>query len=315
MTAGEHAEHRPVLADAVITALDPAPEARLVDATFGRGGHTERLLGCLGPEGALLALDRDAEAVAHGRQRFVDDPRFRIRQSPFSAVAEAVAAEGWAEGVDGILADLGVSSPQLDRPERGFSFREEGPLDMRMDTTTGVTAAQWLATVSEQELVRVLREYGEERHARRVARALTAAREAGRLETTTELAETVRAAIPGPGERGKDKATRTFQAVRMAVNAELAELDGFLAGALAALRPGGRLAVIAFHSLEDRAVKRFIREEAKDCVCPPDFPVCRCDKVARLRPVGKPVRPSEAECRDNPRARSAIMRVAERLAA
>jgi 16S rRNA (cytosine1402-N4)-methyltransferase len=314
VTSRENADHRPVLAEAMVTALNPAPEARLVDATFGRGGHAERLLGCLGSEGALLALDRDAEAVAYGRQRFADDPRFRIRQSPFSAIAEAVAAEGWT-GVDGILADLGVSSPQLDRAERGFSFREEGPLDMRMDATTGVTAAQWLATVSEQELVRVLREYGEERHARRVARAILAARAAGRLETTTELADTVRAAIPGPGERGKDKATRTFQAVRMAVNAELTELDGFLAGAVAALRPGGRLAVIAFHSLEDRAVKRFIREEARDCVCPPDFPVCRCNKVARLRPVGKPIRPTENECHDNPRARSAILRVAERLAA
>lgn len=315
VTSRENADHRPVLAEAVVTALSPAPEARLVDATFGRGGHAERLLGCLGPEGALLALDRDAEAVAHGRTHFAGEPRFRIRQSPFSAIAEAVAAEGWTEGVDGILADLGVSSPQLDRPERGFSFREEGPLDMRMDATTGVTAAQWLATVSEQELVRVLREYGEERHARRVARAILTARASGRLETTTDLADTVRAAIPGRGERGKDKATRTFQAVRMAVNAELAELDGFLAGAVAALRPGGRLAIIAFHSLEDRAVKRFIREEARDCVCPPDFPVCRCDKVARLRPVGKPVRPSEDECRGNPRARSAILRVAERLAA
>jgi 16S rRNA (cytosine1402-N4)-methyltransferase len=315
VTEEEQTEHRPVLAEAVVTALAPAPDARLVDATFGRGGHAERLLACLAEGGALLALDRDADAVAQGRARFGADPRFRIRHRPFSAVAEVVAAEGWRDGVDGILADLGVSSPQLDHAERGFSFREEGPLDMRMDATSGETAAEWLARVSETELVRVLREYGEERHARRVARAITAARDAGRMTTTTELAETVRAAIPGRGERGKDKATRTFQAVRMAVNAELAELDEFLAAAVAALRPGGRLAVITFHSLEDRAVKRFIREEARECVCPPDFPVCRCDKVARLRPVGKPVRPSEAECRDNPRARSATLRVAERLAA
>jgi 16S rRNA (cytosine1402-N4)-methyltransferase len=311
----EEGEHRPVLAEAAIAALAPGPDARLVDATFGRGGHAARILAALGPQGALLALDRDTDAVDHGRDRFGADPRFRIRHGPFSAVAEAVAGEGWTDGADGILADLGVSSPQLDRPERGFSFRAEGPLDMRMDATRGETAAEWLARVDEVELVRVLREYGEERHARRVARALLAAREAGRLGTTGELAETVRAAIPGRGEPGKDKATRTFQAVRMAVNDELGELDAFLAGAVTALRPGGRLVVITFHSLEDRAVKRFIREEARDCVCPPDFPVCRCDKVARLRPVGKPVRPSEEECRTNPRARSAMMRVAERLAA
>ena len=315
MTAGQSSEHRPVLEDAAVAALAPAADARLVDATFGRGGHSARLLTDLGSDGALLALDRDAEAVEHGRTRFGADPRFRIRQLPFSAIAEAVAAEGWTAGVDGILADLGVSSPQLDRAQRGFSFREEGPLDMRMDATRGPTAAEWLATVTEAELVRVLADYGEERHARRVARAILAAREAGQLATTTDLAETVRAAVPGRGERGKDKATRTFQAVRMAVNDELGELDGFLAGALSALRPGGRLVVIAFHSLEDRAVKRFIRDEARECVCPPDFPVCRCDKVARLRAVGKPVRPSEAECDTNPRARSAIMRVAERLAA
>ena len=304
-----------MLEDAAVAALAPAADARLVDATFGRGGHSARLLTELGGDGALLALDRDAEAVEYGRTRFGADPRFRIRQLSFSAIAEVVVAEGWTAGVDGILADLGVSSPQLDRAQRGFSFRAEGPLDMRMDATRGPTAAEWLATVTEAELIRVLADYGEERHARRVARAILAAREAGQLATTTDLAETVRAAVPGRGERGKDKATRTFQAVRMAVNDELGELEGFLAGALAALRPGGRLVVIAFHSLEDRAVKRFIREEARECVCPPDFPVCRCDKVARLRAVGKPVRPSEAECETNPRARSAIMRVAERLAA
>ncbi|MFA9461425.1 16S rRNA (cytosine(1402)-N(4))-methyltransferase RsmH [Thiohalorhabdus methylotrophus] len=314
MTA-DHGEHLPVLAEAAVEALLPGPGRRLVDATFGRGGHSARILERLGGEGRLLALDRDPEAVDHGRSLFGADPRFRIDRYPFSRLAEAVAEAGWPDGVDGVLADLGVSSPQLDDPHRGFSFRGEGPLDMRMDPGTGASAAEWLRGVDSGELERVLREYGEERHARRVARAIIAAREQTGLATTTGLAEVVRSAVPGRGEPGKDKATRTFQAIRMAVNDELGELEAFLAAAVEVLRPSGRLVVIAFHSLEDRMVKRFIREEARSCVCPPDFPVCRCDKVARLRPVGKPLRPEAGEQEANPRARSAIARVAERLAA
>ena len=316
MSMAESPEHQPVLAEAAVAALHPESSLRVVDATFGRGGHSQRILARLGGEAALLALDRDPEAVAFGQQAFADDPRFRIRRTPFSRLAEAVAAEGWGDGVDAVLADLGVSSPQLDDAGRGFSFREGGPLDMRMDPEAGQSAAEWLAVVAEGELQRVLRDYGEERFAKRVARAIVAAREeGGGLRTTEQLAEVVRAAVPGRGEPGKDKATRTFQAIRMAVNAELDELDAFLQAAVTVLRPGGRLVVIAFHSLEDRAVKRFIRDEASDCVCPPDFPVCRCDKVARLKPVGKPLRPEPAESEANPRARSAIARVAERLAA
>ncbi|KPV39505.1 16S rRNA methyltransferase [Thiohalorhabdus denitrificans] len=311
--AAEGRQHLPVLAEAAVDALRPGPDRRLVDATYGRGGHARLILDRLGETGELLALDRDPEAVAHGRAEFASDPRFRILRHPFSRIGPAVAEAGWTEGVDGILADLGVSSPQLDDAARGFSFREEGPLDMRMDPGAGPSAAEWLREVDPGELERVLREYGEERHARRVARAILAARE--RLATTGDLAEVVRAAVPGRGEPGKDKATRTFQAVRMAVNDELGELEAFLEAAVEVLRPGGRLVVIAFHSLEDRMVKRFIREEARDCVCPPDFPVCRCDKAARLRPVGKPLRPGPEEREVNPRARSAIARVAERLAA
>lgn len=307
--------HLPVLGEEAVAALCPESAARVVDATFGRGGHARRILARLDEASALLALDRDPAAVASGERDFGDDPRFRIRRLPFSRLGEALREAGWADGVDAILADLGLSSPQLDDPRRGFSFRAGGPLDMRMDPDAGAPASEWLATVAPAELERVLREYGEERFARRVARAIVAAREAGRLRTTEELAEVVRAAVPGRGEPGKDKATRTFQAIRMAVNAEPEELAAFLAAAVEGLRPGGRLVVIAFHSIEDRAVKEFIREEARDCVCPPDFPVCCCDKVARLRPVGKPLRPGAAECEANPRARSAIARVAERLAA
>lgn len=315
MSKAEQPEHRPVLAEQAVDALRPESAARIVDATFGRGGHSQRILARLGPGAALLALDRDPEAVAFGERAFGDDPRFAIRRTPFSRLDEAVAEFGWGDGVDAVLADLGVSSPQLDDAGRGFSFREAGPLDMRMDPDAGPSAAEWLAAVDPGELERVLREFGEERFAKRVARAIVAAREAGGLRTTGDLAEVVRAAVPGRGEPGKDKATRTFQAIRMAVNAEPEELAGFLEAAVQVLRPGGRLVVIAFHSLEDRAVKRFIREEARDCVCPPEFPVCRCDKVARLKPVGKPLRPEAEECDANPRARSAIARVAERLAA
>ncbi|MEF8793403.1 16S rRNA (cytosine(1402)-N(4))-methyltransferase RsmH [Thiohalorhabdus sp.] len=315
MTCDEHPEHRPVLAEAAVAGLRPESARRLMDATFGRGGHSCRILARLAEDGALLALDRDPEAVAYGEHIFGYDPRFRIRQLPFSRLGEAVTEAGWEAGVDGVLADLGLSSPQLDQPERGFSFRDSGPLDMRMDPEAGPSAGEWLAQVGPGELERVLREYGEERFAKRVARAILRAREANGLQTTDQLAGVVRAAVPGRGEPGKDKATRAFQAIRMAVNAEPEELTAFLEAAVTVLRPGGRLVVIAFHSLEDRMVKRFIREEARDCVCPPDFPVCRCDKEARLKPVGKPLRPDAEEREANPRARSAIARVAERVAA
>lgn len=312
MTVAEPAAHRPVLAEEVVDALGLAPESRVVDATFGRGGHARRILDRLGPEGELLALDRDPAAVAHAREAFPAEDRLRIRQLPFSRLSEALADLGWG-GVDAVLADLGASSPQFEDPARGFSFREAGPLDMRMDPESGPNARDWLAGVSVRELEGVLRAYGEERYARRVARAIIAARDEGRLEDTAHLAEVVRSAVAGRGEPGKDKATRTFQALRMAVNREPEELEAFLREAVAALKPEGRLVVIAFHSIEDRMVKRFIREEAATCVCPPELPVCRCGKVARLRSVGRPLRPGEAEQETNPRARSAIARVAERL--
>jgi 16S rRNA (cytosine1402-N4)-methyltransferase len=300
------------MADAMIAALGLSPESRVVDATLGRGGHSARILAELGPQGRLLALDRDPQAVAEGGERLGADPRVMLIQQPFSRLGEALASAGWG-AADAVLADLGVSSPQLEEAGRGFSFRAEGPLDMRMDTDSGQTAARWLAETPSAELERVLREYGEERHARRVARAIASALAEGALRTTTDLAEVVRAAVPGKGEPGKDKATRTFQAVRMAVNDEMGELDAFLEAATGVLRPGGRLAVIAFHSVEDRRVKHFIREAARECICPPELPVCRCDKAVRLRPVGKPLKPDAAEQQRNPRSRSAIARVAEKV--
>lgn len=312
MTVAEPAAHRPVLAEEVVDALGLTPGARAVDATFGRGGHTRRILERLGPQGEVLALDRDPAAVEHAGEVFPGERRLFIQQIPFSRLGEALAELGW-EAVDAVLADLGASSPQLEDPARGFSFRREGPLDMRMDPDSGPTARDWLAGVSARELEEVLRAYGEERYARRVARAIIAARDEDRLEDTADLAEVVRSAVPGRGEPGKDKATRTFQALRMAINREMEELEAFLGEAVAALRPEGRLVVIAFHSIEDRLVKRFIRGEAATCVCPPEFPVCRCGKVARLRPVGRPLRPGKTERASNPRARSAIARVAERL--
>lgn len=310
----EEGVHEPVLQEAAVAALGLAPDSRVVDATLGRGGHSARILDELGPAGRLLALDRDPQAVAAGGERFGDDSRVTVAHYPFSQLGAALAEAGWA-AADAVLADLGVSSPQLDEAARGFSFRADAPLDMRMDPGSGPTAAEWLAEVATAELERVLRDYGEERYARRVARAVSDAAAAGKLATTGALAEVVRKAIPGRGEANKDKATRTFQAVRMAVNDEIGELDAFLEAATQGLCPGGRLVVIAFHSVEDRRVKRFIREAARECICPPELPVCQCNKVVRLRPVGKPVRPDDSERARNVRARSAIARVAEKAGA
>jgi len=306
-------EHRPVLLEEALTALNIRADGRYVDGTFGRGGHSGAILARLGPEGRLLALDKDPAAVAEGERRFGDDPRFVIRQTSFAEIGEVTRTLGWLGKVDGILLDLGVSSPQLDDAERGFSFRHDGPLDMRMDPTRGPSAAEWLAEASEQEIARVLKEYGEERFARRIARAIVQARAEVPIETTGRLASIVAAAVPNR-EPGKDPATRSFQAIRIFINRELADLQAFLDQVLAVLAPGGRLAVISFHSLEDRLVKRFIREQEKGDRFPPDLPVTAAQLQPRLRAVGKPIRPSETEVRENPRARSAILRVAERLA-
>jgi 16S rRNA (cytosine1402-N4)-methyltransferase len=307
-------EHQPVLLEEAVQGLDLKADGKYVDGTFGRGGHSGAILARLGPQGRLLALDKDPAAIEVARQRFGDDPRFLIRQDSFANLKQQVDSLGWLGQVDGILLDLGVSSPQLDEAARGFSFQQEGPLDMRMDTRQGPTAAEWLAQAPEQEIARVLKDYGEERFAKRIARAIVRARSEQPVDTTGKLAAIVAAAVP-TREPGKDPATRSFQAIRIYINHELEDLEACLAQVLDILKPGGRLVVISFHSLEDRLVKRFIRDQSRGDGFPPDLPVThlQVSQQHRLRPVGKPVRAGEEELARNPRARSAIMRVAERL--
>lgn len=313
MTDAALLPHQPVLLAEALAALNLDPSGRYVDATFGRGGHATALLAALGPEGRLLALDRDPAAARGATERFGGDPRFTFVRRAFSRLAEVVAERGWSGRVDGILLDLGVSSPQLDDPARGFSFSQDGPLDMRMDPTAGSSAAEWLERIDEAELGRVLAEYGEERFHRRVARAIVAARRQAPVVTTKQLAALVAAAVP-TREPGKHPATRTFQALRIAVNDELRELRAVLPQAVRALAAGGRLAVISFHSLEDRMVKHFMREQARGREPPLDLPVAGLPTGMTLRLIGRAARPGAAEITANPRSRSALLRAAERLA-
>lgn len=307
------ASHTPVLLEESLESLSIDPNGIYLDCTFGRGGHARALLARLGASGRLLALDRDPQAVAAAVVLTQRDSRLTVEHAPFSQVEEVAWRRGIFGRVNGLLLDLGVSSPQLDEPDRGFSFSMDGPLDMRMDTSGSRTAAQWLAQAQEGEIARVLYDYGEERFARRIARAIVRARSKRLIDSTRILAEIVAAASPS-WEPGKHPATRTFQAIRIHINQELDELRACLAGVCGLLATGGRLVVISFHSLEDRIVKRFIRDEARGEQFPSGVPVTVREANARLRPVGKPVRPSSAEVVVNPRARSALMRVAERLA-
>ena len=303
-------EHRAVLLAEAVDALRISPDGAYADATFGRGGHATAILARLGDRGRLIALDRDPEAVRAAQS--IRDPRFSIRHARFSALAQ-VLLESSAGSLDGVLFDLGVSSPQLETAGRGFSFRTDAPLDMRMDPTRGESAAEWIARVTEAELRGVIKEYGEERFAGPIAKAIVRARARGEIRTTGELAGVVAAAVR-TRERGQDPATRTFQALRIHLNQELEELSVALPQARDALAPGGRLVVISFHSLEDRIVKRFLRDEARPQL-PERLPVKATEMPQpRLTLVGKPVRPAAAEVNANPRARSAVMRVAERLA-
>ncbi len=304
--------HRPVLLEEVLEALAVVPDGRYIDATFGRGGHAAGILDALGENGVLLAIDQDPEAVSAARERFGGEPRFLVRRGNFADLAAIAREAGLEDGVQGILMDVGVSSPQLDDPARGFSFLRDGPLDMRMDPDSGPAAADWLATVSEKELATVIRRLGEERYARRIAAAIVSARQAGPIRTTGQLADIVAAAVPRR-EPGRHPATRTFQAIRIHINRELERLETGLAAAADLLAPGGRLAVISFHSLEDRLVKRFIRREsevAEPWRGLPDIPEAF---RPRLKALGRAVRPGEAEVAANPRARSAVLRSAERL--
>jgi len=284
-----------------------------VDATFGRGGHTALILQALGREGRLLALDRDPAAIAAGRRRFTDEMRLTLVHASFADLAALVPANAHGRACRGVLFDLGVSSPQLDDPSRGFSFRADGPLDMRMDPTHGEPVSAWLARAGVDEIRQVIATFGEERFARRVAQAIHAARRARALTSTGELAALVAGAVR-TREPGKHPATRTFQALRMFINDELGQLERGLAGALETLAPGGRLVVISFHSLEDRLVKRFMQRESEVDPALRKLPVIPASARPRLKLIGRKTRPTPAELARNPRSRSALLRVAERLA-
>jgi 16S rRNA (cytosine1402-N4)-methyltransferase len=285
-----------------------------LDGTFGRGGHSQGILALLGTSGRLLAFDRDVDAVDSDVARsMLKDKRFALKHNCFSALESVVVGEGLLGQIDGILLDLGVSSPQLDNPDRGFSFMQDGPLDMRMDGSADLTAAKWLSKVDEKELVRVLFEYGEERFARRIAHAIVETRAEKPLTTTRELARLIEGVIP-KREKHKHPATRSFQAIRIEVNKELDELKDVLQQSIRVLKQGGRLVVISFHSLEDRIVKQFIRSESGAKYDPGKFPVKEAD-IAKgvLVKRGKPLKADRFEIEQNPRSRSAVMRVAERV--
>ncbi|CAN5382353.1 16S rRNA (cytosine(1402)-N(4))-methyltransferase RsmH [soil metagenome] len=298
-----------------LEALALHPGGRYIDATFGGGGHSGQILERIAPDGRLLAFDADAaaqERVARLASKLNNSDRIVFAHANFGDLSQ-VALEFGFERVDGVLFDFGLSSFQLDEPERGFAFRNDGPLDMRMNATTGQTAADLVATIDEAALVKLLFEYGEESQARRIARAIVREREVTPIETTTQFAELVERAVGGRRGAKIHPATRTFQAIRIAVNDELDSIRRGLAGAVDRLAPGGRLVTIAFHSLEDRIAKQFIAAESTTCTCPPEIPICVCGAKPRLRRVGGSRKPSTEEIAHNPRARSAIMRVAERL--
>ncbi|MEQ6291158.1 16S rRNA (cytosine(1402)-N(4))-methyltransferase RsmH [Vogesella sp. GCM10023246] len=305
--------HRTVLLDEAVAALAIRPDGVYVDCTFGRGGHSRLILSQLGPQGRLIAFDKDPEAIAVASALAAEDPRFTIVHNGFETFATELAALHVAQ-VDGVLMDLGISSPQIDDGRRGFSFRFDAPLDMRMDTTRGITAADWLATADEADIAEVIKTYGEERFARKIAAAIVAQRAERPLETTRELALLVGKNVR-TREPGQDPATRTFQAIRIFINRELDELKAVLPQVVSHLALGGRLAVISFHSLEDRIVKNFIRDASTTDTLPSWVPVRAADIAeAAIKSVGKAIRCSAEEVAANPRARSAIMRVAERTA-
>ncbi len=310
-----NASHQAVLHDEVIAALAIRPDGRYVDGTYGRGGHARSILAALGAHGRLVVLDRDPDAIAAARATLGADPRVTIIHDEFANLRSHVAEFDWLEQIDGILLDLGVSSPQLDTAARGFSFQQAGPLDMRMNPQHGESAAAWLGRADEAEIARVLWEYGEERHARRIARRIVATRREHPLEDTAALARLIEDCVPA-GPRHKHPATRSFQAIRIHVNQELAQLQRFLESIFDLLRVGGRLLVISFHSLEDRIVKRYFRTESSPRKLPRRLPLPDGDIAAgvRLKLVGKAIRAGAEELATNPRARSAVLRVAERAA-
>ncbi len=305
-------QHITVLLQEAVAALVTDTSGFYVDGTFGRGGHSGLILQTLATSGRLLGIDKDLAAIATARARFGSDNRFEIAHGSFAQLGEFVTVRGLEGKVAGILLDLGVSSPQLDESERGFSFMQDGPLDMRMDQTRGQSAAEWVNTASEEDIAWVLKEFGEERFAKRMARAIVTERQKTPFTRTKHLAEVVKEANPA-WEKGKHPATRAFQAIRIQVNNELGDLDAVLEQALDVLAPGGRLVVISFHSLEDRVVKRFIRRQEQGDPVPKGLPVREDQLNKRMRSLGKAIKASDNEVNANVRSRSAIMRVAEKL--
>ncbi len=309
----EQQAHISVLLPETIDGLAIKTDGTYIDGTFGRGGHSRQVLSQLGPQGRLFAIDRDPQAIAAAEQ-FADDPRFHISHCAFAQIAQVAAEQQIVGQVDGILLDLGVSSPQLDDAERGFSFMRDGPLDMRMDPTSGISAAEWLAKADVEDITFVLREYGEEKFAWKIANAIVNTRETAPLTRTSQLAALISATAPKSFKEKKHPATRSFQAIRIYINSELEQVNQALAAALQVLKPGGRLAVISFHSLEDRLVKQFMRKHSKPAPIPKGLPLtdAQLQQKLDLKLIGKAIMPSEQELAVNPRARSAVLRIAER---
>ena len=304
--------HTTVLLHETVDGCLTDPDGVYVDGTFGRGGHSRLLLSKLSEKGRLFGIDKDPLAIASGRELEAEDSRFQIVQASFAEIKSALAAQGITQ-VDGILLDLGVSSPQLDDAERGFSFLKDGPLDMRMNPDAGISAAEWIATTPEKEMVRVFKEYGEERFARRMVGAVVRERASRSITRTADLAEILKVANPA-WEKHKHPATRAFQAIRIAVNNELGDLETVLDDSVDLLKAGGHLAVISFHSLEDRMVKRFIRAQEKGRDLPPGIPLTEDQLGKTMKKIGKAIMPRDDEVQRNPRSRSAVLRIAERLA-
>ncbi|MDF7646974.1 16S rRNA (cytosine(1402)-N(4))-methyltransferase RsmH [Pantoea sp. Acro-805] len=307
-------KHTTVLLDEAVNGLNIREDGIYIDGTFGRGGHSRLILSQLGANGQLLAIDRDPQAIAAAAE--IQDPRFSIVHGPFSALADYVEERGLTGKIDGVLLDLGVSSPQLDDAERGFSFMRDGPLDMRMDPTRGQSAAEWLMNAEEADIAFVIKTYGEEKFGKRIARAIVERNREQPITRTKELATLIAAAMPVK-DKFKHPATRTFQAIRIWINSELEEIDIALKGAMSVLAPGGRLSVISFHSLEDRLVKRFMRDQSRGPQVPAGIPMTESQLKAlggrELKTLGKLI-PGEAEVNENPRARSSVLRIAERTA-
>ncbi|MBF9001522.1 MULTISPECIES: 16S rRNA (cytosine(1402)-N(4))-methyltransferase RsmH [Vibrio] len=314
----ESFQHISVLLHESIDGLAIKPDGTYIDGTFGRGGHSRTILSKLGPNGRLFSIDRDPQAIAEAQK--IDDPRFTIVHGPFSGIAEYAERYDLVGEVDGVLFDLGVSSPQLDDAERGFSFMKDGPLDMRMDPTSGIPVSEWLVNADLDDITWVIREFGEDKHARRIAKAIVAYRENEEnepLTRTSQLAKLISDAAPKSFKEKKHPATRSFQAFRIYINSELEEIDKALNGAMNVLAKEGRLSVISFHSLEDRMVKRFMRKESKGPQVPHGIPMTE-DQIkalgsANLKTVGKAIKPSESEVEVNPRSRSSVLRIAEKL--